>query len=132
MTLARIEDSQIFRSWMAPSQHTDSMLEPLSRPIMASTLDHFSCSTTSLAIIYRRSIGDVCNPPVRSLSSNLDANTLAVMHQQAGNVMKHLDTKREAAERRRVALMSKGIATFLERTSQENELNSHTMSTPED
>jgi hypothetical protein len=54
------------------------------------------------------------------------------MHQQAGNVMKHLETKREAAERRRVALMSKGIATFLERTSQENELNSDTMSTPED
>jgi hypothetical protein len=118
---------------MAPSQHTDSMLEPLSRPIMASTLDRFSCSTTNLAILCRWSIGGVRNPPVRSLSSNLDANTLAVMHQQAGNVMKHLETKREAAERRRVALMSKGIATFLERTSQENELNSDdTMSTPED
>ena len=33
--------------------------------------------------------------------------------------MKHLETKREAAERRRVALMSKGIARFLERTSHE-------------
>jgi hypothetical protein len=46
--------------------------------------------------------------------------------------MKHLETKREAAERRRVALMSKGIATFLERTSQENELNSDVMPSPED
>lgn len=33
--------------------------------------------------------------------------------------MRHLETKREAAERRRVALMSKGIAQFLERTSQD-------------
>ncbi|CZR54714.1 related to nik-1 protein (Os-1p protein) [Phialocephala subalpina] len=40
------------------------------------------------------------------------------LHQQATNVMKHLETKREAAERRRVALMSKGIARFLERTAQ--------------
>jgi hypothetical protein len=31
--------------------------------------------------------------------------------------MKHLETKRQAAERRRVVLMSQGIATFLERTS---------------
>src|ERR1700728_1574383 len=31
--------------------------------------------------------------------------------------MRHLETKREAAERRRVALMSKGIASFLETTS---------------
>jgi len=31
--------------------------------------------------------------------------------------MRHLETKREAAERRRVALMSKGIAKFLETTS---------------
>ena len=31
--------------------------------------------------------------------------------------MRHLETKREAAERRRVALMSKGISDFLERTS---------------
>jgi hypothetical protein len=33
--------------------------------------------------------------------------------------MKHLETKREAAERHRVASMSKGIARFLERTSRE-------------
>lgn len=32
-------------------------------------------------------------------------------------MMRHLETKREAAERRRVALMSKGIAKFLETTS---------------
>ncbi|KAG4441077.1 hypothetical protein IFR05_003431 [Cadophora sp. M221] len=37
------------------------------------------------------------------------------IHQQAANVMKHLATKREASERRRVALMSAGIAKFLER-----------------
>jgi len=35
--------------------------------------------------------------------------------------MKHLETKREAAERRRVTLMSKGIADFLERTSRQAE-----------
>ncbi|KAK0100382.1 hypothetical protein ONS96_007662 [Cadophora gregata f. sp. sojae] len=39
------------------------------------------------------------------------------MHQQAANVMRHLETKREAAELRRVALMSQGIARFLERDS---------------
>jgi hypothetical protein len=44
------------------------------------------------------------------------------MHRQAANVMKHLETKREAAERRRVALMSQGIARFLERTSRESYL----------
>jgi hypothetical protein len=36
---------------------------------------------------------------------------------QARNVMRHLETKREAAERRRAALMSKGISDFLERAS---------------
>jgi len=46
---------------------------------------------------------------------------LTVLHHQAGNVMKHLQTKREAAERRRLTLMSKGIATFIERSSHENE-----------
>lgn len=35
--------------------------------------------------------------------------------------MKHLETKREAAERHRVALMSKGIANFLERTARQAE-----------
>lgn len=34
--------------------------------------------------------------------------------------MKHLQTKREAAERRRVALMSKGISDFLDRTTHRN------------
>jgi hypothetical protein len=46
------------------------------------------------------------------------------LHQQATNVMKHLATKREAAERRRAALMSKGIGDFLERTSQYRDLSS--------
>ncbi|CZS95843.1 related to nik-1 protein (Os-1p protein) [Rhynchosporium graminicola] len=41
------------------------------------------------------------------------------IHQQAANVMKHLETKREATERRRVALMSQGIAKFLERDAEE-------------
>lgn len=39
------------------------------------------------------------------------------MYQQAANVMKHLEMKREATERRRLALMSQGIAQFLERDS---------------
>ncbi|KAI9746643.1 MAG: hypothetical protein M1818_000357 [Claussenomyces sp. TS43310] len=39
------------------------------------------------------------------------------LHDAAGHVMKHLETVRDAAERRRVVLMSKGIATFLERTA---------------
>jgi hypothetical protein len=39
----------------------------------------------------------------------------------AANVMRHLESKREAAERRRVALMSKGIASFLERISRVTE-----------
>ncbi len=52
------------------------------------------------------------------------SNTSLVMHLQAGNVMKHLETKREAAERRRLACMSKGIANFLERSSLEHYLSS--------
>ena len=40
--------------------------------------------------------------------------------------MRHLETKREAAERRRVALMSKGIAKFLETTSQVTEADLET------
>lgn len=43
------------------------------------------------------------------------------MHQQAKNVMKHLETKREAAERRRGAHMSQGLARFLEKASREND-----------
>jgi hypothetical protein len=35
--------------------------------------------------------------------------------------MRHLETKREAAERRRVALMGRGIAHFLEKTSRVTE-----------
>lgn len=42
------------------------------------------------------------------------------LHEQAANVVRHLETKREASERRRGALMSKGIATFLERASYVN------------
>jgi hypothetical protein len=34
--------------------------------------------------------------------------------------MRHLETKREAAERQRVALMSKGIADFMEKTARRN------------
>ena len=40
--------------------------------------------------------------------------------------MRHLETKREAAERRRVSLMSKGIAQFLETTSHVTEANLQT------
>jgi hypothetical protein len=40
--------------------------------------------------------------------------------------MRHLETKREAAERRRVALMSKGIAKFLETTSHVTEADLET------
>ena len=36
--------------------------------------------------------------------------------------MRHLETKREAAERHRAALMSKVFTDFLERTSQQNYL----------
>ncbi|POS84901.1 hypothetical protein EPUL_001122, partial [Erysiphe pulchra] len=43
------------------------------------------------------------------------------MHQQAKNVMKHLETKREAAERRRGAHMNQGLARFLEKASREND-----------
>jgi hypothetical protein len=56
-------------------------------------------------------------------AGTLQANILLVLHQQAAYVMKHLETKREAAERRRVALMSKGIVDFLDRTSQNKDLN---------
>ncbi|KFY34081.1 hypothetical protein V494_07075 [Pseudogymnoascus sp. VKM F-4513 (FW-928)] len=39
------------------------------------------------------------------------------LFETAEKVMKHLQSKREAAERRRVALMSTGVAKFLERTT---------------
>ncbi|KAG4027518.1 hypothetical protein MFRU_029g00420 [Monilinia fructicola] len=39
------------------------------------------------------------------------------LYRQANNIMKYIETQREATERHRVALMSKGIATFLERAS---------------
>ncbi|ESZ95938.1 M3EW, histidine kinase-group I protein [Sclerotinia borealis F-4128] len=39
------------------------------------------------------------------------------LYHQANNIMKYMETQREAVERHRVALMSKGIATFLERSS---------------
>ena len=42
---------------------------------------------------------------------------MLVFFQTASHVMRHLETKREAAERRRVSLMSKGIAKFLETSS---------------
>ena len=45
------------------------------------------------------------------------AYKLLVLYQTASYVMRHLETKREAAERRRVSLMSKGIAKFLETSS---------------
>ena len=40
-----------------------------------------------------------------------------VLYHQANNIMKYMETQREAIERHRVTLMSKGIATFIERTS---------------
>lgn len=46
--------------------------------------------------------------------------------------MRHLETKREAAERRRVALMSQGIAKFLERTSQNSFVGDDVATAPED
>jgi hypothetical protein len=54
----------------------------------------------------------------------LPRNQRRFLHLQAGNIMKHLEMKREAAERRRAALMSKGIARFLERTSRDSYLGS--------
>lgn len=44
--------------------------------------------------------------------------------QQARNIMGYLETKREAAERRRIALMSQGISKFLERTTRVTDLAS--------
>ena len=46
-----------------------------------------------------------------------DVDFVTVMCTLAASVMKHLETQREAAERRRVSLMSHGIARFLERQS---------------
>lgn len=46
--------------------------------------------------------------------------------------MRHLETKREAAERHRVGLMSKGIADFVERTSQQNYLEGESSTISED
>jgi hypothetical protein len=46
--------------------------------------------------------------------------------------MKHLESKREAAERRRAALMSKGIADFLERSSAQHSVSGSTKSLSDD
>lgn len=58
-------------------------------------------------------------PTVKTALTFIDLSSAAT------NVMKHLETKREAAERKRVSLMSKGIADFLEKTSRvtENDLD---------
>lgn len=45
----------------------------------------------------------------------------------ASSVMRHLETKREAAERRRATMMSQGIARFLEMTSKETEEYEHAL-----
>ncbi|CAG8982727.1 hypothetical protein HYALB_00001008 [Hymenoscyphus albidus] len=61
-----------------------------------------------------------CKAISSSFCIRIDSNS--VLHAQASNVMKHLESKREAAERRRVTLMSRGLAMFLEKTSEVNEV----------
>ncbi len=87
---------------------------------MASTLALSFCLTTRLGTACHTRLESVRTPDTIASISKLIA---LVIHQQAENVMKHLETKREAAERRRAALMSKGFARFLERTSHEAETN---------
>ena len=41
----------------------------------------------------------------------------------AANIMKHLEAKREAVERRRIALMSGGVARFLEKANELTEMS---------
>lgn len=50
--------------------------------------------------------------------------------QSASNVMRHLEIKREAAERRRGALMSSGIARFLDSNLHDPDLASETSKSP--
>lgn len=47
-----------------------------------------------------------------------------ILFETAGLIMKHLESKRSAVERRRVALMSGGVAKFLERASKLTDLDS--------
>jgi hypothetical protein len=107
---------------MAKLLHTNSMLELQSPPVMVLISDHCSSLTTKFAMACL-----AINVDVREISLPFfpfAPNPSLVMHHQAGNIMKHLETKREAAERRRVALMSKGIARFLERSSRDSYLGS--------
>ena len=55
-----------------------------------------------------------------------------LMCQTASNVMRHLETKREAAERRRLSLMNHGLRTFLERTKRTVEVDLGDTPTSED
>jgi hypothetical protein len=96
---------------------------------MASTSGLYFSSMTSLAMVCPGTKEDV---RIIMIHSPYISNLVTVMHRQAANVMKHLEMKREAAERRRVALMSKGIAKFLERTSPESYLGTDGTSVQED
>jgi hypothetical protein len=111
----------VYLSSMVQSHPIDSMRAHLLLQAKASTLEHCSCLTKNL--VRNSPIGtvNVCKSPLDLvLPLFYHSLTVIVLHSQAKNIMKHLETKREAAERRRVALMSKGIAEFLERTAKQN------------
>lgn len=56
--------------------------------------------------------------------AGLAKNQRKILFETAAFIMKHLQSKREAVERRRVALMSGGVAKFLERASKLTDLDS--------
>ena len=87
---------------------------------MASILDHslyLMISHVILSLVPRGNVSNFYEPPQL-------ANNSIVLHQQAANIMLHLQSKREAAERRRGSLMSKGLASFLEKTTRVADPNS--------
>jgi hypothetical protein len=55
---------------------------------------------------------------LKPLSELLSSADYSDLHEAAAKVMRHLETKREAAERRRVVMMSQGISKFLEGTAE--------------
>ncbi len=52
------------------------------------------------------------------------------MFTTAANIMKHLESKREAVERRRIALMSGGVARFLDKANELTDLSTSTAAAP--
>ncbi|KAH7417618.1 M3EW, histidine kinase-group I protein [Cadophora sp. MPI-SDFR-AT-0126] len=93
-------------------------------PVVDGTMSSYRFyAGTPITTSYGVNIGSFFLFDDKNRSHGLLLHEKKFLHQQAANVMRHLETKREATERRRVALMSQGIARFLERDSHDSNVS---------